>query len=60
MNDDHEVRLIALITIVVTLAILVFVVIGNNRLHKSFAKTCDDAGGITVFDSRQYQCIIKR
>lgn len=58
--NDRKFRLIELIIIVVTLAILAFVVIGNNRLYESFVKTCDDSGGITVFDSRQYQCIIKR
>lgn len=39
--------------------LLVAIFVGASTNGKTFKATCDEAGGTTVNDGRQYQCIKK-
>ena len=53
--SDLFLELLIVITLVAIVAATLFLVFGDAP--NEFEQTCTEAGGKTVFDGRQYQCI---
>ena len=54
-----DMTLIEWVIVAAIVLILGAVFIGSGENRKAFKATCDETGGTTVHDGRQYQCIKK-
>ena len=54
MKDLSLIEWAIIAAIVLILAAVFF---GHGKRHDEFKRVCDEAGGTTIFDGKQYQCL---
>lgn len=56
---NERITITEALIIIAIVGILLTVVLGAGRNHGKFEDACTEAGGKTVWDGRQWQCIKK-